>query len=160
MLVLCLRHSGGKCLLTTVTTNTYKELFFNGSAMKLRLMEQACGCSKVLRVALWWRVLAAATMHTCIASGLQRTHYEGPTDGASLQLLHGARRRRTQGACSFSACCTRVESACHRDLFNTASSINRSFMVVRLQITLQVLEWWWRQAISTRVSQARMSKHL
>ena len=48
-----------------------------------------------------WRVVAVKTTHlqvVCLCEGSR--HDEAPTDRASLWLLHGARRRPTQGACS------------------------------------------------------------
>ena len=42
------------------------------------------------------------------------SRHEAPTDRASLQLLHGARRRRTQDACSPPAAGTLAKSACRQ----------------------------------------------
>ena len=86
--------------------------------MKLRLIEQACGCSMVrgggghklgARLCMWAlvtrRMLLPPGQLTCRCSALQRSrrHDEAPTDRASLRLLHGARQRRTQGAVRVSA---------------------------------------------------------
>ena len=81
--------------------------------MGLRLIKRAYSCSTVqgagelkvrcssLPLTLGWGVLAAKTRHFAgVCLRLQRSRYEAPTDQASLQLLHVARRRRTQGACS------------------------------------------------------------
>ena len=43
----------------------------------------------------------------------QRSHHQAPTDGASLRLLHGARRRQTQSACSSLPLALVWRSACH-----------------------------------------------
>ena len=72
------------------------------------------GACSSLPLALWWRrVLVARTTHLehlQVASPLQReAAMKPPTDRASLRLLlHGARRRLSQGACV-------VESACRQD---------------------------------------------
>ena len=81
--------------------------------MKLRLIDQACGCSMVqdggsLCVptgACGTEVESAcstdqASSHLRMCWPLQRSLHEAPTDLASLRLLHGARRMPTQGACS------------------------------------------------------------
>ena len=102
----------GECLLAARTRHLHLHLqagglaFATEAAMNLRLIEQACGCStvrgggrrKVRAPLCLWRVLATVAIHLqCV---LQRSRHEAPTDGASLRLLHGARRRQTQGACS------------------------------------------------------------
>ena len=92
--------------------------------MKLRLIEQACGCSTMggrlkvgARLCLWQcgrRVLAAQMKHLEVVWLLHRSrHDEAPTDRASLRLLHGA--RQTQGACSSLPLAVRAESACCTD---------------------------------------------
>ena len=109
--------------------------------MKLRLIEQACGCCTVrggggrkerrkvrarssLPLVLWWRVLAARTRHlhlqaVCCCNGSR--HDEAPTDRASLRLPHGVRRhgvgrRQAQPSCLFFAAArTPVESYCPKD---------------------------------------------
>ena len=69
-------------------------VFCNGATVRLQLKEQACGCSAV-QGGGGWRVLDNAT--TNLQCGLQRSRHESMDDEASLRLLHGARRRRTEG---------------------------------------------------------------
>ena len=61
------------------------------------------GACLSLPLALEWRVLAAMTRHLQ-AGGLrlQRSNHacRAPTGRASLRVVHGARWRRTEGACS------------------------------------------------------------
>ena len=84
----------------------------NAAAVKRRLIEQACSCSIVrggggrkVRARVCIRHLGAEAsppppgIFKC-GSHLQRSRHEATTDRASLRLLHGAWRRRTQGACS------------------------------------------------------------
>ena len=122
---LCRWHScGGECLPPTTThLNLQVRLLLQRSCrrhVKLRLIEQACGCSTVrgrggLKEDTRVCVLVSGTLvvesqdhalPTAVVIAfatepppLCKAH---PTDRASLPLLHGARRRRPQGgaACS------------------------------------------------------------
>ena len=82
----------------------------DGSAIKLRLIEQACTCSTMhgrgglkVRACLYrWHWVGGECLPPeggfCAIAA--RGRHEAPTDRASLHLLHGSGRRRTQGACS------------------------------------------------------------
>ena len=86
-----------------------------GAAMKLRqLMKQARGCCTVrgsdkilkVRARLWLGHSCCENLpprpRTCTGCVLRngRCHEDPTTDVASLRQLHGARPKRTQGACS------------------------------------------------------------
>ena len=115
-----LGQSGAECLsLRPGTCN----VSYNGAAMNLRLMDQACGCSTVrggqgLKVVVTYydkvrarcchkhsgadRVLVAPTRHLqCVRPPIEQPQscHEAPTDGPRLRLLHHARRTGTQGCC-------------------------------------------------------------
>ena len=58
------------------------------------------GACLSLPLALRWRVLAASShARVCGLVFCDGSRHDAPTDRASLRLLHGARRRPTQGAC-------------------------------------------------------------
>ena len=96
--------------------------------MKLRLIEQACGCSTVrgggrltvrarlclCRVLLCMPPRPGTRWHLPAGGGAFATEAamnEAPTDRANLRLLLGARRRSTQGVCASLL----VQSACRHD---------------------------------------------
>ena len=93
-------HSGGECLLHRSKARA-GGCFCNGAAMRLRLIEQACGCftmrgggglegacSSSLPLA---ECLPPPRPSTCRCLPLHRSRRETPTDRASLRQLHGAR---------------------------------------------------------------------
>ena len=87
----------------------------NGAAIKLRQIEQACGCSTVrgrgglkicvllsaagtpVESACRRRDYQPATIMQVVCRRLQWSRHQAPKDRASMRVLHGARRRRTQG---------------------------------------------------------------
>ena len=100
----------------------------NRCIWKLRLIEQACGCCTgrnggglMVYACLCHHqhfgvesMIAAVTM--CLMATLKRSRREAPTDRASLQVLHGATRRQTQGAGSSLLPSLRgAECVCRRD---------------------------------------------
>ena len=83
--------------------------------MDLRLIEQACGCSAVrdegrLKVCACSSSASGTRMESgrrhhdeapaVLVSVFALSHHGAPTDRASLRLLHGARQRRSLGACA------------------------------------------------------------
>ena len=82
-------------------------------------------CARLCRRHSERRVCLPPRPGTCNGCVLQRSRHQAPTAGASLRLLHGARRTRTQGA--FARLCRRHmewSSACqHRpDTCNVSSN--------------------------------------
>ena len=106
--------SGGECLPPGPRTCKWLAFVTQVDLMKLGLIEQACGCF-VMRGAGRLKVRPRLCRlhsggeclppgpHTCNCRWLclcNGSRHEAPTDRASLSLLHGARQRPTQGACS------------------------------------------------------------